>query len=354
MRFAATSTAGLVVVDVPGSGDYRQVGVRRRAQQGYSVGPENSPVVERFGGSPGRQAISLPGAKGKRRLPRESRGPSADPGGEEDMLPKNVQQQISEARGALAELDDSLEICWEHRRHVHPLTLADPVTIEEVQAAIWRLENKCPEWNGLPQRGKELWARIEQLLEFSPIVDPRVDWFRRPDVVEQYQKLRSAVSTFQRWLRELSRFAANSGTISEPSSHCDTDQDDGKREERPATPRESTGPHDLKQMPEPVAASMSGGSEVPWHSPDFRSVLWFGTRYSFTPMQAACVAVLWEYWESNQCEVAHGIVLNRANSNSDRLLDVFRSRGNKHEAWGTMIVPGATKGTFRLNAPATI
>ena len=33
------------------------------------------------------------------------------------------------------------------------------------------------------------------------------------------------------------------------------------------------------------------------HSPDFRSVIWFGTKYQFSPTQAASVRCLWQAWE---------------------------------------------------------
>ncbi len=80
------------------------------------------------------------------------------------------------------------------------------------------------------------------------------------------------------------------------------------------------------------------------HSPDFRSVNWFGTQHEFTSMQAACIKVLWEAWENGTPAVGDSTVLETADSDSERLPLVFRD----HEAWGTMIVDGQTKGTHRL------
>jgi hypothetical protein len=83
------------------------------------------------------------------------------------------------------------------------------------------------------------------------------------------------------------------------------------------------------------------------HSPDFRSVNWFGRRYSFTPIQTACVKELWEVWKNATPEVGQAYVLEKAEADSARLSDVFKN----HPAWGKMIVPGSVRGTFRLQPP---
>jgi hypothetical protein len=91
------------------------------------------------------------------------------------------------------------------------------------------------------------------------------------------------------------------------------------------------------------------------HSADFRSVLWYGTEYYFTPTQAACVKVLWREWESGTPEIGDGTILEdpEVEAEAKRLIDVFRDRKSStgyHPAWNTMITPGSTKGTFRLNS----
>lgn len=83
------------------------------------------------------------------------------------------------------------------------------------------------------------------------------------------------------------------------------------------------------------------------HSPDFRSVHWFGNDYSFTATQAACVGVLWREWEDGTPDVGDATLLEAVDSRTGRIVDVFRGNG----AWGTMIVPGETKGTRRLSPP---
>lgn len=84
------------------------------------------------------------------------------------------------------------------------------------------------------------------------------------------------------------------------------------------------------------------------HSSDFRSAHWFGTQYSFTPNQAACVKVLWKAWESGACDVGGETLLEAADASTNRVDVVFRNS----LAWGTMIVRGRTKGSYRLIEPA--
>jgi hypothetical protein len=89
------------------------------------------------------------------------------------------------------------------------------------------------------------------------------------------------------------------------------------------------------------------------HSIDFRSVQWSATPHTFTAAQAACVKVLWEAWKNGTPEVGGAAVLNEAECDAHRLIDVFRDKSRSrglHPAWGTMIVSGATKGAFRLSA----
>jgi hypothetical protein len=83
------------------------------------------------------------------------------------------------------------------------------------------------------------------------------------------------------------------------------------------------------------------------HSEDFRSVNWFGTNYSFSANQAACVKFLWEHWERGVAEVGGKTILESADIGSDRIDNVFRF----NPAWKTMIRPGRTKGTYRLAEP---
>lgn len=60
------------------------------------------------------------------------------------------------------------------------------------------------------------------------------------------------------------------------------------------------------------------------HSLDFRSVRWFGEEYTFTKTQAACLKVMWEAWEQGTPDLDQQTILNEADADSKRLVDVFR------------------------------
>lgn len=99
----------------------------------------------------------------------------------------------------------------------------------------------------------------------------------------------------------------------------------------------TTQPQSFKEKKAPATA----------HSPDFRSVSWFSKSYSFTATQAACIKVLWEAWEQGTPEMGEPAILAEAESNSPRMRDIFRNS----PAWENLIVPGSTKGSFRLKEP---
>lgn len=90
-----------------------------------------------------------------------------------------------------------------------------------------------------------------------------------------------------------------------------------------------------------------GEGSTSTHSMDFRSVNWFGTIYEFTQNQAAIVSRLWEAWESGSPVVGDEALREAADCSSERLDLVFRDS----PAWGTMIVPGQTRGSRRLSPP---
>ena len=85
------------------------------------------------------------------------------------------------------------------------------------------------------------------------------------------------------------------------------------------------------------------------HSSDFRSVIWFATSYTFTKNQAACVSVLWHAWKAGTPDLDGVTVVTQAGVDQTRLIDVFRSKGKAHPAWGTMLVQGQSKGAYRLS-----
>jgi hypothetical protein len=88
------------------------------------------------------------------------------------------------------------------------------------------------------------------------------------------------------------------------------------------------------------------------HSPDFRSVLWYGAAHDFTVNQALIVKILWEAWENRTPDVGVRTLLAKSGVGVARIQDVFKVNGKLHQAWDTMIVSGGTRGTYRLNNPS--
>jgi len=89
------------------------------------------------------------------------------------------------------------------------------------------------------------------------------------------------------------------------------------------------------------------------HSDDFRSIVWFGTSYTFTRSQAKCVELLWQAWEAGTPDMDGLTIVTDADVSQARLIDVFKSKGRMHPAWASMIVSQA-KGAYRLAKPAAV
>ena len=93
------------------------------------------------------------------------------------------------------------------------------------------------------------------------------------------------------------------------------------------------------------------GNTVPRHSPDFRSVKWYGRHYTFTANQAACVAVLWKWWENETPVVSMPTVMEEAGLDPDcRLRDVFKTSKGMHPAWNQLIFKSG-KDAVQLQQP---
>jgi len=124
----------------------------------------------------------------------------------------------------------------------------------------------------------------------------------------------------------------------------------GMREKKPSLPRvpDYTGNPEVDEKnlrqwcidAEPDKPGLDGNT----HGPDFRSVRWGGETYTFSPNQAACVRQWWEAMENGTPDVGGDTVLASSDIDSKRIQDVFRD----HPALGVMIVPGATKGAYRI------
>ncbi|MCK6619733.1 MAG: 7-cyano-7-deazaguanine synthase [Calditrichaceae bacterium] len=86
------------------------------------------------------------------------------------------------------------------------------------------------------------------------------------------------------------------------------------------------------------------------HSDDFRSINYNGFAYTLTSKQAEVVKLLYNAWEQGTPDIGQGFILTKLDPDDKRsnrrLRDVFKSTP---EVWGTLIIPGSKKGTYRLN-----
>jgi|GEM_PF-5625413 len=108
-----------------------------------------------------------------------------------------------------------------------------------------------------------------------------------------------------------------------------------------------------KDVP-PHPASPECVKEQTSHSDDFTSVVWFGTRYSFTKgQQTEAIRALWEEWVSGKHTLSELTIAEKVGSANDhfRLDHLFRDRERKlHPAWKNMIQK-ASKGVYYLAEP---
>ncbi|MCC6238130.1 MAG: hypothetical protein IT299_11240, partial [Dehalococcoidia bacterium] len=80
------------------------------------------------------------------------------------------------------------------------------------------------------------------------------------------------------------------------------------------------------------------------HSADFRSAQWNGQSFSLTPQQAQVVEMLLDAWLNGTPDLGQGYLLDRIGTTANELRFTFRDS----PAWGTLVVGGGTRGSFRL------
>ena len=85
-------------------------------------------------------------------------------------------------------------------------------------------------------------------------------------------------------------------------------------------------------------------------SDDFRSVYWFGNWYYFSPQQARCVEILWSDWTHGRVGIAGDVLLEAAESNSQKLSSIFR----RSSAWKDGIIYAPWRGVYSLRVPKTL
>lgn len=106
---------------------------------------------------------------------------------------------------------------------------------------------------------------------------------------------------------------------------------------------------DEKYAVEHSAIMVKSGASENRHSIDYHSVFWNGQEHTFSDLQARCVEVMWQHWEQKTPVLKERTIIAEADpeSNQTRLVNVFKN--GKHSAWGSMIIQGERRGTYRLN-----
>jgi hypothetical protein len=98
--------------------------------------------------------------------------------------------------------------------------------------------------------------------------------------------------------------------------------------------------------PQPDSPPSSETSPEPQEfdqSPDYASVNWLGQQYQFNKNQATCVRLLHEAWLEGTPYLSGDYLLREIESAS-KMSDLFK----RHPAWGSLIVPGERRATYRL------
>jgi hypothetical protein len=98
-------------------------------------------------------------------------------------------------------------------------------------------------------------------------------------------------------------------------------------------------------------AEIAASSEPTCHAAnDYKTVIWYGRRFSFTETQSRIVAVLWAAWEDGSRDVSQESLLKSADCDSQRLEYLFR----RSPAWNLIVVRGDAPGMYRLAEPDEI
>ena len=102
------------------------------------------------------------------------------------------------------------------------------------------------------------------------------------------------------------------------------------------------GKKETKTHSPPISETRSESQEFQ-HSPDYASVNWLGQQYQFNKKQATCVRLLHEAWFEGTPYLSGDYLLREIESAS-KMSDLFK----RHPAWGSLIVPGERRATYRL------
>ncbi len=203
---------------------------------------------------------------------------------------------------------------------------------EAICQAICLLEIK-----GVPA-GKTLRLKYSVLLEKARSLDEEEEHLSRAERRQRDEDLRVDAVWLVQFLREIVEQCRQA--VAREGSPNDGSVNPAAK----PNPKTKDCPVQIPDDPPTRGAQHTGTGNR--HSCDYRSVVWNGQKYTFTPSQAAAVKILWDAYSNGTPAVGQAAILEGIDSDADRLRDVFRS--GRHPAWRTMIVPSG-KGVFRLS-----
>jgi len=101
----------------------------------------------------------------------------------------------------------------------------------------------------------------------------------------------------------------------------------------------------LKQQTKAPVQQMNQLAQGISAAPDYRCINCQGQIYTFTSRQSQIIEILFASYQNGTPDVGQDYLLETLNIDSTRLRDVFRSS----DAWGTLVIKGTKRGTYRLN-----
>jgi hypothetical protein len=253
--------------------------------------------------------------------------------------------EMDELYGAIeCEVMGLLHAVWNYRTEDNPdLGYWQPVA-EMPMPYLDNVVQRCPRWRlALEQQLQTALARWPRSGMPFETLAPRLCALREATLALVNENVGAEGGAWDRWLAATSRIQCALNEVRDMAVAA------GQRTEaNPQTAEHGQGGGESPDDPVDLATGESSCQDAR-HSRDFRSVHWFGTNYTFTAKQAACVKILWQEWENGTPEISNDALLAEAEVETKRLDHLFDY--GKHPAWGSMIQPGTTKGTSRLSPP---
>lgn len=102
-------------------------------------------------------------------------------------------------------------------------------------------------------------------------------------------------------------------------------------------------PRTIEAMPRGSVADLNRAALQ--HTPDYRSIRFHGQEYTLTKNQAKIIALLHAALQAGMPAVDKNTLLSAIEQETSRVRDSFK----KSPLWNKLVVPGARRGTYRLD-----